>query len=100
MGKYDESSHSWRDGIFTRLLRDASISASAAKVLLSEQTEKKNKALLNPPSVIQRWLILDGFLNPAWTESVGMLLKTDCKMMNLDQGEQIPMAGKFMSFKL
>ncbi|XP_071803571.1 dynein heavy chain domain-containing protein 1-like isoform X3 [Asterias amurensis] len=92
LGKHDESRHSWRDGIFTRLLRDASISASAAKVLLSEQTEKKNKALLNPPSVIQRWLILDGFLNPAWTESVGMLLKTDCKMMNLDQGEQIPMA--------
>ncbi|XP_022079964.1 dynein heavy chain domain-containing protein 1-like [Acanthaster planci] len=91
LGKYDLSAHSWRDGILTRLLRDTSTSASAAEALVSAQTEKKNKALLNPPSVIQRWLVLDGALNPDWTESIGSLLKEDFRKMNLAHGQQIPM---------
>ncbi|XP_038044677.1 dynein heavy chain domain-containing protein 1-like [Patiria miniata] len=91
LGKYDPTAHSWRDGILTRLLRDTATSASAAEELVSAQTDKKNKALLNPPSVIQRWLVLDGALNPDWTESLGALLKGDCRKMNLGHGEQVPM---------
>ncbi|XP_072028237.1 dynein heavy chain domain-containing protein 1-like [Amphiura filiformis] len=90
MGCYNEDQATWHDGILTRLIRNANISSKAAKQFVEEQTEKKNKILLNPPSVIDQWIVMDGDLSVGWSEGVGPWLGScGTQGVCLGHGEQL-----------
>lgn len=84
----------WRGGIISKLLRDASFRVDAAKSCRETFDEKKNKLQLEPPSIIQSWLVLDGALNPAWVDNMSTLLDSH-QRLQLANGEQIPMHCKY-----
>ena len=95
MGCYIEDEATWQDGILTRLVRNATISSKAAKHFVEEQTDKKNKILLNPPSVIDQWVVMDGELSVSWSEGVGPWIgPREDTGVNLGHGEQLKLAGR------
>ncbi len=101
MGFYNEKKSTWHDGILTRLIRNASISSKAAQHFVEEQTEKKNKILLNPPSIINQWVVMDGELSIGWSEGVGPWLGSQRNEgVCLGHGEQLRLAGELMQMML
>ncbi|GFO14605.1 dynein heavy chain, partial [Plakobranchus ocellatus] len=46
------------------------------------------------PSILQRWLVMDGNLDPSWTEDVKTLLDDERKL-SLGNGEGVLLRGKY-----
>ena len=95
MGYYNEDKATWHDGILSRIARNANTSSKAAKQFVEEQTVKKNKILLNPPSVIDQWIVMDGELSNGWSEGVVPWLGQHRKGVTLGHGEQLKLAGSY-----
>ena len=95
MGIYNEDQATWHDGILTRLVRNANTSSEAARRFVRDYTEKMNKILLNPPSVIDQWIVMDGQLSVGWSEGVApWLTRRDGEGVTLGRGEQLKLAGR------
>ncbi|XP_071943742.1 dynein heavy chain domain-containing protein 1-like [Antedon mediterranea] len=87
LGSYDIERQCWKDGVFTKSLRDSSTTYESAKILTSKEKNenKKVKGLLNPPSIIDTWIIMDGSIDPEWSESLNAIL-TENGTINLGNG--------------
>jgi dynein heavy chain len=68
-GKFEEESHTWEEGIFTKIFREFSF----------DSTSKK------------KWIILDGPIDHSWVENLNSILD-DNKKINLANGETICMS--------
>ncbi|CDW77756.1 dynein heavy chain axonemal [Stylonychia lemnae] len=76
-GQFEEETHSWNEGIFTKLFREYA----------NEHHNKKKK-----------WIILDGPIDSLWVENLNSILD-DNKKMSLANGESIFMS-KYMTLML
>ena len=77
-----------------------------------QENKKKNatKGMLNPPTIIQKWVVMDGVIDPRWAETLAGLIGTGRGMASgrgrtmLSSGERLPMPGKlhciFLMFSL
>ena len=82
----------WHPGVLTKLLKEANFQTAAAKSIIDQFNEKKQKTQQDQPSVIHKCLVLDGALNPAWADNMNMLLGDTHKLV-LANGEQIHLQG-------
>ncbi|KAJ8024413.1 Dynein heavy chain domain-containing protein 1 [Holothuria leucospilota] len=78
-----------------RLVRESQASTDAAKALTEEQLEKAKskkpfgKGLLNPPSIIERWVVMDGGINVSLSELLHPVTKRGTRKLTLANGEQL-----------
>ena len=85
----------WRGGLLGKIAQDSFFMWLANKTYMdslhsSERRDKKQPADL--PSVLLRWLILDGDLDPAWTEGMKTLYDGE-RRLALASGEGIQLKG-------
>ncbi|KAL3832089.1 hypothetical protein ACJMK2_023767 [Sinanodonta woodiana] len=78
----------WKGGLLPKILRDSSYMSEAVKSYLANFKEKQ-KGKQEMPSILLRWLVLDGVLNPCWTESLNTLLDSERKL-SMANGGRIP----------
>lgn len=79
----------WQGGLLQKILRDASFMSDAVKTYLKnykkqEQTKQKHKNDL--PSVLLKWVVLDGMLHPNWTEGLNTILDSERKLSMANGG--------------
>ncbi|XP_052798483.1 dynein heavy chain domain-containing protein 1-like isoform X5 [Mya arenaria] len=79
----------WQGGLIQKVLRDASFMSDAVKTYLKnnkkqEQTKQKHKSDL--PSVLLKWIVLDGVLHPNWTEGLNTVLDSERKLSMANGG--------------
>ena len=62
--------------------------------------DKHNKqALLDKPSIIHKWIVLDGSSSILWADNMNQLL-SDVKVLSLANGQKITLKGKYNSHHL
>lgn len=76
-GESDSTTREWSDGLFTKILRNLSVTAVSADDL--------NKCSLH-------WIVFDGDVDPDWVENLNSVLD-DNKILTLSNGERIPLLG-------
>ena len=91
----------WKDGLLQKILGDAHFMNDAVKTYLTnykkqEQPKQKHKADL--PSVLLKWVVMDGILHPNWTEALNTVVDQE-KKLSLANGGQVPINSK-MLFRL
>ncbi|XP_052095798.1 dynein heavy chain domain-containing protein 1-like isoform X11 [Mytilus californianus] len=69
----------WQGGLFPKILKDSSFLSDAVRNYISGLKEKKNKGQ-DLPSVLVRWIVLDGVMHPVWTESINTLFDDENKL--------------------
>ncbi|CAG5130197.1 unnamed protein product, partial [Candidula unifasciata] len=85
----------WIGGILEKIVRDSYLIWYSTKTVAENkktQDRKNAKIQDDSPSVLQRWLVFDGDLDPSWTEGMKTLLD-DTKYLSLGSGEQIYLQG-------
>ncbi|XP_035825634.1 dynein heavy chain domain-containing protein 1 [Aplysia californica] len=81
----------WHGGLLGKIARDSYFMWLATKSFIENQknADKKNvKGPVELPSILQRWLVLDGDLDPVWTEGVKTMLD-DEQRLSVGNGEGI-----------
>ncbi|XP_041479286.1 dynein heavy chain domain-containing protein 1-like isoform X6 [Lytechinus variegatus] len=101
IGEFNVDRHRWRDGLVTSLIYGSGQSMQTAEEMQRElqENKKKNatKGMLNPPTVIQKWVVMDGVIDPRWAETLAGLIGTGRGMVGgrgsttLPSGERLPM---------
>lgn len=56
-----------------------------------EQSKQKQKADL--PSVLLKWVVLDGVLHPNWTEGLNTVLDSE-RQFSMANGGRVPISSK------
>ncbi|XP_060599368.1 dynein heavy chain domain-containing protein 1-like [Ruditapes philippinarum] len=79
----------WQGGLLQKVLRDANFMSDAVKTYLKnykkqEQTKQKHKTDL--PSVLLKWVVLDGVLHPNWTEGLNTVLDSERQLSMANGG--------------
>lgn len=73
----------------TKILRSIDQKGRSVKTILSQSKEQrspaKNKALSDLPSSLLQWLVLDGAVNPAWSENLNTMLDENRRLNNADR---------------
>ena len=88
----------WKDGLLQKILGDAHFMNDAVKTYLTnykkqEQSKQKHKSEL--PSVLLKWVVMDGVLHPNWTEGLNTVVDQERKL-SLANGGQIPVNSKLL----
>jgi hypothetical protein len=81
----------WQGGLLPKILRDSSFLSEAVKNYISGFKDRKNKGH-EIPSVLVRWIVLDGVMHPAWTESINTLFDEE-KKFSIANGGRIDLQG-------
>lgn len=88
----------WHGGILEKVVRDSYLIWYATKIVTEDkksQDRKNVKIQDDLPATLRRWLVLDGDLDPSWTEGMKTLLD-DSKCLSLGNGERIYLQGGFL----
>ncbi|KAH9487912.1 hypothetical protein Btru_067436 [Bulinus truncatus] len=81
----------WHDGLLIKILKDSYTKWSATVNFIQafkSQEKKSNKYSLAFPSILKRWIVMDGHLDPNWTEGIKTLLDSQ-KQCSQGNGEVI-----------
>ena len=78
----------WEDGLLSKILRESHFQVECAVATINSYEEKKHKAPYSQPTIIQKWIVLDGALNPTWVDNMNTLLDEERKLA-LASGEKI-----------
>lgn len=87
----------WQGGLFQKILSDASFMSDAVKTYLrnyKKQEQSKQKQKTDLPSVLLKWIVLDGTLHPSWTEGLNTLLDSQ-KRLSMANGGRVVLNSKF-----
>ncbi|XP_064648692.1 dynein axonemal heavy chain 6-like isoform X2 [Lineus longissimus] len=76
----------WQQGLLAKLVKTSEFQVNSAKFAMENFDEKKNKAQVEPPDYIKKWLVLDGGIQLPWVESLNTLLD-DSKTLSLANRE-------------
>lgn len=87
----------WQGGLFPKILRDSSFLADAVKTYLGNYNKEKQKGKQELPSILLRWIILDGVLHPSWTEGLNTVVDCEKKLSMANCG-QVPLSSKNILF--
>ena len=77
----------WQGGLFPKILRDSSFLADAVKTYLSNYNKEKQKGKQELPSILLRWIVMDGVLNPSWTEGLNTVVDCEKKLSMANCGQ-------------
>ena len=77
----------WQGGLFAKILRDSSFLADAVKTYLSNYNKEKQKGKQELPSILLRWIVLDGVLHPSWTEGLNTVVDCEKKLSVANCGQ-------------
>lgn len=94
MGTFEDGM--WHGGLMEKIVRDSYFTWLAARTFLDSQRAQDRKNPKIPaelPSVLKRWLVLDGDLDISWTEEIKTLLD-DEKRLSLGSGEGVILKGE------
>ncbi|CAL1542047.1 unnamed protein product, partial [Lymnaea stagnalis] len=81
----------WQCGLLEKVLRDSYTMCQATIAFIQNMTgpEKKNaKYQAELPSILKRWLVMDGHLDPCWTDGLKTMLDNE-KRLSLGSGEGV-----------
>ncbi|XP_070566099.1 dynein heavy chain domain-containing protein 1-like isoform X2 [Ptychodera flava] len=81
----------WKEGIVPKLLHEANAQTIAAHAMIQQHHEKVaqgHNTTNVPPSVVRKWIIMDGQLSNCWVDNMNTLLDEQKKMC-VNSGEQI-----------
>ncbi|XP_069111191.1 dynein heavy chain domain-containing protein 1-like isoform X1 [Argopecten irradians] len=84
LGCYKEGM--WCGGLFPKLLQDSSFLSDAVKSYITSMKDRKNKGQLEIPSVLLRWIVLDGVMHPIWADSLNTLFDEEKKLSTPNSG--------------
>ena len=65
---------------------------------MNNTDEKRKRYLPDTPSLIHKWLVLDGEIGTNWSDGLQSLL-TDCRNLTLGNADRIHQHGKFLFHK-
>ncbi|KAK2191141.1 hypothetical protein NP493_59g03010 [Ridgeia piscesae] len=79
----------WRQGILSKIFSEAHDMVVAVEGMIKEAGSKAgSRQPIETPSIICKWLVLDGDLHPDWVDNMASLL--DCgQSLSLASGQQI-----------
>ena len=85
----------WQGGLFPKILRDSSFLADAVKTYLGNYNRERQKGKQELPSILLRWIVMDGVLHPSWTEGLNTVV--DCeKKLSLANCGQVPLSSMYI----
>ena len=82
----------WQGGLFPKILRDSSYLADAVKTYLGNYNKEKLKGKQELPSILLRWIVMDGVLHPSWTEGLNTVVDCEKKLSMANCG-QVPLSS-------
>lgn len=91
MGSYDNGL--WKGGLFPKILQDSGFLSEAVCNYIAGQKDRKARGGQELPSVLLRWIVLDGVMHPVWTESLNTLFDEELKL-SLANSQHISLSGK------
>ena len=86
----------WEAGLMARLLSNAHVQSEAARWMIDTHNERK-KPGTKPPTMIQKWIILDGVVNPAWVDTMATLY-AESRKLSLANSQSINLQGRIQRF--
>ena len=87
----------WHGGLLGKIVSDSYFMWLATKTFIESQKstdKRKEKGPVELPSLLQRWLVFDGDLDPMWTEGIKTMMD-DEQRLSLGNGEGILLKGQF-----
>uniref|UniRef100_A0A8W8M9M4 AAA+ ATPase domain-containing protein n=1 Tax=Magallana gigas TaxID=29159 RepID=A0A8W8M9M4_MAGGI len=78
LGSYDNGL--WKGGLFPKILQDSGFLSEAVCNYIAGQKDRKARGGQELPSVLLRWIVLDGVMHPVWTESLNTLFDEELKL--------------------
>ena len=84
-GVYDPKTQDWTEGVFSKLWKNVSKSASICNVAPQSQTSETGRS----PSVFN-WIVLDGPVDTLWIENLNSVLD-DTRILTLANGDRLTM---------
>ncbi|XP_056008158.1 dynein heavy chain domain-containing protein 1-like [Ostrea edulis] len=78
LGSYDNGM--WKGGLFPKILQDSGFLCEAVRNYIAGQKDRKARGGQELPSILLRWIVLDGVMHPVWTESLNTLFDEELKL--------------------
>nr|XP_006818816.1 PREDICTED: uncharacterized protein LOC100376274 [Saccoglossus kowalevskii] len=79
----------WQEGIVPKLLHEANAQTVAAAAVIEQHSEKPSaQQLAKLPSIVKKWIVLDGNMSSQWVDNMNTLLD-EHKKLCLNNGEQV-----------
>lgn len=83
----------WHKGIITKIFHDVHNMVIAAEEAIKDASSKSgSRQAVELPSIIRKWLVLDGDLHSDWVDNMTSLLDSG-HALSLASGEQIRLHG-------
>ena len=83
----------WHKGIITKIFHDVHNMVIAAEEAIKDASSKSgSRQAVKLPSIIRKWLVLDGDLHSDWVDNMTSLLDSG-HALSLASGEQIRLHG-------
>lgn len=79
--------------MFPKILQDSGFLSEAVCNYIGGQKDRKARGGQELPSVLLRWIVLDGVMHPVWTESLNTLFDEELKL-SLANSQHISLSGK------
>ncbi|XP_062587861.1 dynein heavy chain domain-containing protein 1-like, partial [Saccostrea cucullata] len=70
----------WKGGLFPKILQDSGFLSEAVRNYIAGQKDRKARGGQELPSILLRWIVLDGVMHPVWTESLNTLFDEETKL--------------------
>lgn len=97
MGYFEDGM--WNGGLLPKILSDSSFMSEAVKSYIKYFKDKKTKGPTEIPSLLLRWIVLDGILHPMWSDSLNTLFDGE-KKISMANVDRIYLEGLFIVMKL
>ncbi|XP_078321876.1 dynein heavy chain domain-containing protein 1-like isoform X5 [Crassostrea virginica] len=78
LGSYDNGM--WKGGLFPKILQDSGFLSEAVCNYIAGHKDRKARGGQELPSILLRWIVLDGVMHPVWTESLNTLFDEELKL--------------------
>lgn len=79
--------------MFPKILQDSGFLSEAVCNYIAGQKDRKARGGQELPSVLLRWIVLDGVMHPVWTESLNTLFDEELKL-SLANSQHISLSGE------
>ena len=84
----------WKPGLMAHILSNVHAQAEASKMMVDSFVDRK-KPTMDPPSIISKWIIVDGMISSIWVDAMSTLYG-DTHRLTLANNESISLDSEFL----